>query len=395
MNSERGMTVPYAPRAAEGNRDSVDTPAPAMVRALGVISGTSMDGVDVALLTTDGADRVSRGPGLSHPYTPAQRATIRAAMADAAAAPHGRHRTPALRAAEAAVTEAHGDAVARFLAETGALPDVVGWHGQTVAHAPERRFTMQIGDAAALADRLGRPVVADLRSADVAAGGEGAPLVPVYHRALARAAGLAEPVLVINLGGVANVTFVADDTLIAFDTGPASAMIDDAMAQAGADFDAGGATAARGRVDAATLAALMDHPHFARPAPKSLDRDAFSPAPVAHLPLADRVATLTRFSAEALAAGLRHLPARPRTVVAAGGGTHNATLMRFIAEALGMPVITADAAGLSSDLMEAEAFAYLAVRAMRGWPITFPGTTGVPQPLTGGVTVRPGAPSRA
>jgi len=359
------------------------------LRAVGAISGTSMDGVDVALVETDGESRVARGPGLSSPYTPAQRAAIRAAMADAAAAPHGRHRTPALEAAEAAVTLAHGDAIERLIDETQLRPDVVGWHGQTVAHAPERGFTMQIGDAGTLANRLGLPVMADFRTADVAAGGEGAPLVPAYHRALVRASGLAEPAVIVNLGGVANITYVDGDTLIAFDTGPASAMIDDAMTEIGEPFDAGGALAARGTVDAAALAALMRHPYFERKAPKSLDRDAFSPAPVRHLALADRVATLTRFSAEALAAGLAHVPAPPRTVVAAGGGTHNATLMRFIADALGLTPLTADEVGFSADLMEAEAFAYLAVRASRGRPITFPGTTGVAGPLTGGRWFRP------
>jgi len=361
------------------------------MRAIGVISGTSMDGVDVALVETDGAARVARGPGLSVSYAAEDRAAIRAALADAMAAPHPAHRTPALAAAEQAVTRAHGDALARFLDETGAEADVIGWHGQTVAHAPERRFTMQIGDAAALSGRLGLPVVFDFRSADVAAGGEGAPLVPAYHRALARAARLSEPVLVVNLGGVANVTFIDGETLIAFDTGPASAMIDDAMATVGEPYDAGGATAARGQVDEAALAALMDHAYFARTPPKSLDRDAFSAGPVARLPLADRVATLTRFSAEALGAALRHLPARPVTAIAAGGGTRNATLMRAIERALGLALVPADAAGFSSDLMEAEAFGYLAVRAMKGLPLTFPGTTGVSEPLSGGRIVRPDA----
>lgn len=361
------------------------------MRAIGVISGTSMDGVDVALLETDGEDRVVRGPGLSTPYAAEDRAAVRAALRDAQAAPHGAHRTPALVAAEEAVTRAHGDAIARFLAETGAAADVIGWHGQTVAHAPERRFTMQIGDAEALGARFGLPVVFDFRSADVAAGGEGAPLVPAYHRALVRQAGLAEPVLVINLGGVANVTFIDGERLIAFDTGPASAMIDDAMGEVGEAYDAGGATAARGRVDEAAVAALMAHPYFARPAPKSLDRDAFSPAAVAHLAFEDRIATLTRFSAEALGAALRHLPARPATAIASGGGTHNATLMAMIEAALGLPVQPADAVGFSSDLMEAEAFAYLAVRSLKGLPLTFPGTTGVPAPLGGGRTVRPDA----
>nr|WP_108660292.1 anhydro-N-acetylmuramic acid kinase [Acuticoccus kandeliae] len=357
---------------------------PREARAIGVISGTSMDAVDVALLVTDGEEMIKRGPNLLQPYTPAQRATIRAAMADAMAAPTGTHRTPALLAAEAVVTEAHGDAIARFLDESGIEADVIGWHGQTVAHAPERRFTMQIGDAGALADRFGIPVVADFRSDDVARGGQGAPLVPVYHRALIRQAGLSEPALVVNLGGVANVTYIDGDTLIAFDTGPASALIDDAMAETDADYDAGGRVAATGRVDADALAALMDHPYFAAPAPKSLDRDAFSAAPVAGLAFADRIATLTRFTAESLAAGVRLLPKAPRAVIASGGGTHNETMIRWIGEAIGAEVGNANDAGFSSDFMEAEAFAYLALRTLRGLPLTFPGTTGIASPLTGG-----------
>ncbi|GAB5376223.1 MAG: anhydro-N-acetylmuramic acid kinase [Acuticoccus sp.] len=343
-----------------------------------------MDAVDVALIETDGEAAIVRGPSHARSYRPEERATIAAALTDAMAAPDAAHRTPAIAAAEAVVTAAHGDAIAAFLDKTGLAPDVIGWHGQTVAHAPHRRMTMQIGNPDALAARFAIPVVFDLRQADVIAGGQGAPLVPVYHRALTRNAGLAEPVLVINLGGVANVTFIDGDTLIAFDTGPASAMIDDAMARTGAAYDEGGRMAASGTVDEVALKALLAHPYFAAPPPKSLDRDAFSPIPVDALPLPDKVATLTRFSAEAIGAGARLLPRPPASVIAAGGGTHNATLMAEISRALGTPVAVADAAGFSSDFMEAEAFAYLAVRSLAGLAITFPGTTGVAAPLPGG-----------
>ena len=363
---------------------------PSHMTAIGVISGTSMDAVDVAAIVTDGEGRIERGPSHARPYTAQERAVVAAALRDAMACRVHTERTDRIAAAERVVTEAHGEAIAAFLDRHDVQPDVIGWHGQTVAHAPKRRFTMQLGNPEALAARFGVNVVFDLRQADVAAGGQGAPLVPAYHRALARQAGLTEPVLVINLGGVANVTFIDGDTLIAFDTGPASAMIDDAMAETGAAYDEGGAVAARGKVDAAALATLLDHPYFTAPIPKSLDRDAFSPAPVAALALEDKVATLTRFSAEALGAGVRLLPRRPTAAIAAGGGTHNKTLMSAIADVLGISVTNADAAGFSSDYMEAEAFAYLAVRSLRGLPITFPGTTGVIAPLTGGRLVEPG-----
>lgn len=366
---------------------------PSHMTAIGVISGTSMDAVDVAAIVTDGKGRIERGPSHARPYCPAERAVVAAALKEAMACRVHTERTAAISEAERVVTAAHGEAIAEFLDRHGVRADVIGWHGQTVAHAPERGFTMQLGEPEALAARFGVKVVFDLRQADVAAGGEGAPLVPVYHRALARQAGLAEPVLVINLGGVANVTFIDGDTLIAFDTGPASAMIDDAMAETGAAYDAGGALAARGTVDRTALGALLDHPYFAAPPPKSLDRDAFSAAPVAGLPLEDRVATLTRFSAEALGVGVRLLPRRPVAAIAAGGGTHNATLMAAIADVLGVPVTSADEAGFSSDYMEAEAFAYLAVRSLMGLPITFPGTTGVAEPQTGGRLVEPGKAS--
>lgn len=361
--------------------------------AVGAISGTSMDGVDVAMIETDGEGSVVRGPSHMRPYTDGERATIAAAQADGMAAPHHRHRTDALRAAEAVVTHAHREAIEALIMHHQLSPGVIGWHGQTVAHAPERRMTMQLGNPQAMADALNANVVFDLRQADIASGGEGAPLVPIYHRALAQAAGLQQPLLVINLGGVANITFIDGETLIAFDTGPASAMVDDAVAAVGQPYDEGGALAAQGQVDQGALKALLDHPYFKEPPPKSLDRDAFGAGPVQGLALEDKVATLTRFSAEAIGRAAALLPRPPSTVIAAGGGTHNRTLMGFIADAVQQPIRSADDVGFSSDFMEAEAFAYLAVRSLHGAPITFPGTTGVEVPLTGGrvFTPNPGA----
>ena len=377
--SEAGTGRAMAPSAQERNSLAARAAAGGLT-AIGCISGTSMDGIDVAVIQTDGERRITRGQNHTVPYSEAAKSALREAMADARHVSTAHERTPAMARAEALVTREHTAAIAAL----SATADVVGWHGQTVFHAPGRRLTVQLGDGEAMAADLGLPVIVDMRQADVAAGGQGAPLVPIYHAALVRAAALPEPAMVINLGGVANITFIDGDTLLSCDTGPASALIDDAVAERGAKFDAGGAIAASGSVDAKALAALLSHPYFAAPLPKSLDRDAFDPAPVAHLAFEDRIATLTAFSAASLGRIIAHLPARPATVIASGGGTHNHTLMAMISDALETPVRTADSLGWSSDAMEAEAFAYLAVRAIRDLPLTFPGTTGAPEPLTGG-----------
>jgi anhydro-N-acetylmuramic acid kinase len=266
----------------------------------------------------------------------------------------------------------------------------VGFHGQTVFHAPERRLTVQIGDGKALAKRLGRPVVFDLRAADVAAGGQGAPLVPIYHRALAARAGLRGTIAIVNIGGVANVTRIGmDGSLIAGDTGPGNALIDDFVrARTGAAMDLEGTLAAKGRVDDGALSAMLANPWFDRPMPKSLDRDAFAIDAVAGLSTEDGAATLTAFTSRTIVKGIVIAGGAERVVVA-GGGTHNPFLMQRLAVDAGLPVVSAAALGWSPDFLEAEAFAYLAARSLAGLPLTFPGTTGVPAPTTGGVLVTP------
>nr|WP_281350406.1 anhydro-N-acetylmuramic acid kinase [Segnochrobactrum spirostomi] len=369
-----------------------------LVRAVGLMSGTSMDAVDVALIETDGEGIVRRLAAGERPYRDDERAAIRAALPVAAGLADRAARPDALARAERIVTEVHAEAVETFLADHAIDPatiDVVGFHGQTVFHAPERALTIQIGDGPALAARLGIDVVYDLRAADMLAGGQGAPLVPAYHRALAEAAGLDLPVVLLNLGGVGNITFVgADGTLIAFDTGPANALVDDLLLERlGRPMDEGGRIAAAGHVDSAALAALLDHPYFAAPLPKSLDRNAFSRAPVAALSTEDAAATLVAFTAETVAAGLRLVPQAPNRIVVCGGGARNPTLLAAVAAATGVATTTADALGWSSAAMEAEAFGYLAVRSLKGLPLTFPGTTGVAAPTLGGVLVR--TPRRA
>ncbi len=357
--------------------------------ALGLMSGTSMDGIDLALVETDGGDRLSFGPTGFVPYGEKDRALLRQALADAVGLGDRAARPGALGEAEACVTARHGAAVRDFVA---AHPDaargleLVGFHGQTVLHRPERRLTVQIGDGARLARETGIDVVADLRAADVAAGGQGAPLVPAFHRALAGSAGLALPAAILNLGGVGNITFLPErGDPVAFDTGPANALLDDLMLErTGAAFDRDGAAAAAGSIASDIVDALMRHPYFAAPPPKSLDRNAWSRAAVAPLSTADAAATLTDFTAASVARALDLLADRPTLVVVCGGGASNPTLMGRLQDRLPCRVVAAGALGWDADAIEAQAFAYLAVRSRLGLPITFPGTTGVPAPLPGG-----------
>lgn len=363
-----------------------------MLRALGLMSGTSMDGIDVAMIETDGEDAVVRGTSATFAYDVDLRGRLAAALEDARDLMDRHARPGCLGDVERELTARHAAAVAAFLARQRIDPAsvaVVGFHGQTVLHAPERRLTVQLGDGQELARLARLDVVYDLRAADVAAGGEGAPLAPVYHRALA--ARLPErPVAVVNIGGVANVTWIGrDGTLIAFDTGPGNALIDDWMLRhTGRAVDAGGATAAGGKVDAAALNALLTNSYFGEVPPKSLDRNAFAIDPVLPLSLADGAATLTAFTAASLARAREHIPEQPRLWVICGGGRRNRTLMAMIAAEVESAVAPAEAVGCDGDAVEAEAWAYMAVRSLRGLPITFPGTTGVPAPQCGGELAR-------
>jgi anhydro-N-acetylmuramic acid kinase len=350
------------------------------LRALGLMSGTSVDGVDVALIETDGEQVASVGAFLTVPYADDARQQICGAFG--ADKP-----SDATRAAERAVTDAHVEAVKRWSHHSGTALgtlDVVGFHGQTITHRPERRFTWQIGDGARLAHALGVKVVSDLRTADVKAGGQGAPLVPVYHAALAH--DLPKPLAVVNIGGVGNVTWIGGDgALLAFDTGPGNAPIDDWCARrAGQHFDRDGALAAAGKVDRARVERFSEHRYFAIKPPKSLDRGDFNDSWADGLSVVDGAATLTRGTARAIALAARHFPAPAGQWVIAGGGARNPTLLKAIAEETRGKVVTADSLGWNGDAIEAQAFAFLAVRSLRGLPISFPGTTGAPRPLTGG-----------
>jgi anhydro-N-acetylmuramic acid kinase len=358
--------------------------------AIGLMSGTSLDGVDVALIRTDGERIAEFGPARTYPYGEADRVVLRQASKDAIKLTDRAGRPGVLAEAEALVTQRHAEAVEAFVAAEGiaaAELDLVGFHGQTVFHNPRARLTVQIGDGQALADRLGVRVAWDMRADDVAAGGQGAPLAPIFHRALADRAGLRGPVVFLNLGGVANVTYVgADGELLAFDTGPGNGLLDDWMlARTGRPFDADGRLAAAGQVSAPVLKALLAHPYFELPPPKSLDRNAFPTAALARLSDADGAATLLRFSALAVEAATAHLPAPPRTWYVSGGGRRNPAMMRALADVMaGAPVHPLEALGFDGDATEAQAFAFLGVRAADRKPLTFPMTTGVAAPMTGG-----------
>lgn len=364
-----------------------------IMRALGLMSGTSLDGLDVAYIETDGENLVRRGPSTTFPYDAETRRLLVTALADARHVVDRDQRPGALAEAERALTSQHASAVRVFLSAQSMLArdiDIVGYHGQTVLHRPETRLTVQIGSGHGLAQSTGCPVVFDLRAADVDAGGQGAPLVPVYHRALT--AHLTErPLAIVNIGGVANITFIgADGRLIAFDTGPGNALLDDWMMKAaGVARDEDGLTSARGTVHADVVRFYLSHSFFALPPPKSLDRNAFFWDLIEGLSVEDGAATLAALTSGAIAKSREHLPEEPALWIVCGGGRRNKTIMAALAGLVENAVVPAEAVGLDGDSVEAEAWAYLAVRSLQGLPITFPGTTGVDRPLTGGVVARP------
>ena len=370
-----------------------------MLTALGLMSGTSLDGVDVAVIETDGRKVTAFGPSGYRPYTNVERRLLLQALTEAVHLQAREARPGILQEAERVVTNAHAEAIASFKSQhriTSEDIDIVGFHGQTVLHRPADKMTVQIGDAAALAKAVHIPVMHDFRAADVAAGGQGAPFMPAFHRAMVRLLAEPHPVGIINIGGVANLTSIDGDELVACDTGPGNALIDDFLRlRSGSSHDADGRAAAAGRVDEAAVARILAHPFFAQPPPKSLDRNAFQhwiaqDAKLAGKSLEDGAATLTALTAAAIARASELLPRAPASYIAAGGGIRNPVLMRMLVERLAPATLkTADAVGWSGDALEAQGFAYLAVRSLYGLPLSYPGTTGVPTPMTGGVLARP------
>lgn len=362
------------------------------------MTGTSLDAVDMAVLETDGEAIQAFGPAGERKLTETTRDIMLAATEAALKWPRGTPEPDVFAEAARAGAEEHFAAAEAFLAENDLAwsdIDLIGMHGQTVLHERPRDGvpgrTVQLGDAALLAKLTGRPVAYDFRTADVAAGGEGAPLAPIYHLARARASGLEPPVAVLNVGGVANVTFWSGgDEIAAFDTGPGNGMLDLLVQARGAGrYDAGGRYASVGKVDEVALRTLLSHPYFEAPPPKSLDRYDFPLEPLEKLQLEDAAATLVAFTAEAVRRGFELMGHSPHEVVVTGGGRHNPEIMKALAARLTMPVKTAEDHGWRGDSIEAEAFAYLAARTARRLPISFPKTTGVAQPMTGGRIIEP------
>ena len=368
------------------------------MRVLGFMTGTSLDAVDMAVLETDGEAISAFGAAGERKLSEATRDIMMEATCQALAWPRGAPEPAIFAEAARAGAEEHFAAAEEFLAAnalTWSDIDLIGMHGQTVLHerpqAGRVGRTVQLGDAALLARKSGVPVAHDFRTADVAAGGEGAPLAPIYHLARARASGLTAPLAIVNIGGVANVTFWSGgEDLAAFDTGPGNGMIDLMVQARGAGrFDDRGRYASVGRVNEGVLSGLLGHPYFKAPPPKSLDRFDFSLKPLDPLELEDAAATLVAFMAEAVRRGFEVMGQTPTELIVTGGGRHNPEIMKALAARLPMPVTTAEDHGWRGDSIEAEAFAYLAARTARGLPISFPKTTGVPEPMTGGKIVRP------
>jgi anhydro-N-acetylmuramic acid kinase len=363
------------------------------MKAIGLMSGTSMDGIDVALIETDGEAVHSFGPACAYPYSAAERHLLREAMVAGRGLTARDTRGGVLALAESMITSKHADCVQAFAEANGiklSSVDVIGFHGQTVLHRPEQQLTVQLGDGWGLSATLGVPAVYDFRAADMDSGGQGAPLVPVFHRALALRAGLPLPAAFVNIGGIANVTFVPEgpaEGLIAFDAGPGNCLIDDwALRHTGEPMDRDAKLAMAGTVDRQTLAALISHPYFREPAPKSLDRGAFILDTIGELSPEDGAATLTAFTVAGIAAAAHQLPAHPRIWIVTGGGARNPHMYEGLRRVLGVNTVTADEAGFSTDFMEAQAFAYLAARRTKELPSTFAGTTGVSEPVICGLS---------
>ncbi len=360
-----------------------------------------MDGIDVALIRSDGHFFVERGPNIFLAYEKDTRQRIREGLETASRLKDRTISPDILADLECELTELHGRAVGEFLdnnnINTGEI-DLIGFHGQTVLHRPQYALTIQLGDGQKLADQTGIEVIYDFRANDMLNNGQGAPLVPVYHGALANniPAELIDgkAMVFVNIGGISNITHVdSDGCLTAFDSGPGNGLIDQwVLFKAGLDYDDGGKIAAGGKVIEEICRRYLSHPYFELPIPKSLDRKDFEPLLDDDVSLADGARSLARLTASTIVHSIDQLPSMPAVIVVCGGGALNKVIMsdlQSMAIQIGTKVITAEQAGLSAGAMEAEAFAYLAIRAKLGEPLTYPKTTGCSKPVTGGVSALP------
>ncbi|MCJ8311050.1 MAG: anhydro-N-acetylmuramic acid kinase [Hyphomicrobiales bacterium] len=359
------------------------------------MSGTSMDGIDVALVKTDGQNQVEFGPTMAVEYAPDFRKKLEQAMLDAVQIEDRSDRPAGLAELETALTDLHADAVRQFLQHNGLQPQDVhclGFHGQTVLHCPHQGLTVQLGDGQRLANATGIDVVYDMRAEDMIAGGQGAPLVPVFHQTLARQKKPALPACFVNIGGISNITYVDDDALVAFDTGPGNALIDQWVQQKGGiPYDQGGRIASEGGIVSPIVDEYLAAAFFEKGGCKSLDRADFPPLQSDRAELSDGARTLARITAASIIKAIDHLPAAPATWILCGGGRLNDVIvsdMKDLASQTDGDVIVSDELGLSGDMIEAQAFAYLAVRSQLGLPLTYPTTTGCKQPTGGGVLAR-------
>lgn len=366
-----------------------------MKTAIGLMSGTSMDGIDAALVRTDGRKAVQMGVSLEIPYKPATRKRIEAALEEAKAINKRNERPIGIADLETELTDLHAEATFALLEKAKLTPDevdLIGFHGQTVLHRPDDALTVQIGDGQALADATGIDTVFDMRAADMVSGGQGAPLVPVFHQALAAGLHFEAPLAFINIGGISNISYVDGDTLIAFDCGPGNALIDQwVQSGAGVPFDQGGSIASEGGVLSSVVERYMALPFFELDSPKSLDRLDFPVLEQRAVGLHDGARTLAHVTAKAIYRAVEHLPSLPKTWILCGGGRLNPSIfgdLASMADADGAAVKLADDLGLDGNMLEAQAFAYLAVRSVKGLPLTFPTTTGCIEPVTGGILAK-------
>ncbi len=361
-----------------------------------MISGTSLDGIDASIIRSDGETVERTGKTYHRPYSREEQDLLREALAEARAEGRPTANNRLINKVEALVTKLHSAVVNNLLAENKLAHediDVIGFHGQTVLHGPDDGWTWQIGDGEKLAGALEIPVVHDLRSNDMAYGGEGAPLACIYHHVVASQNDVDYPIAMLNMGGVANITWIGGpeaEKMLALDTGPANALLDDLVRKhTDLPYDQDGKISAKGMVDRDMVQGWMKNPYFNLPIPKSLDRDECNVDEVATLSLEDAAATLCAFSVECVNVAEKLCPAPVKHWYVCGGGAHNPVIMNMLDGALEGSVEPVDVLGFDGDYIEAEAFALMAIRKLYNLPISFPGTTGVSRPVTGGVLNKP------